>query len=46
VTNLTPQPLSIAMERGSDLLKVATFGKCHGIPQKTPLSIAMERGRG
>jgi hypothetical protein len=44
--NLTPCPLSIAMERGNDLKRATIFGECHSISRESPLSIAMERGRG
>jgi hypothetical protein len=41
-----PDPLSIAMERGSDRRENGMFEERHGISDETPLSIAMERGRG
>jgi hypothetical protein len=33
-----PCPLSIAMERGSDLLNIMMFEEYHGTSDKTPLS--------
>jgi len=36
--NLTPQPPLRLTERGSDLLKIATFEECHGTPNESPLS--------